>query len=319
MEREFGSRKAVVSLVAVDELRPCVESPRAAGENLDHVRALAESGAALPPILVHRQTKRVIDGMHRLRATKARGQDHIAVTYFDGSDHDAFVLAVRANIAHGLPLTVAERSGAAARIIASHPQWSDRRIAAVVGVAPGTVSSLRKRTESGSARAEARVGRDGRIRPINSSEGRLLARELLTERPEASLREIAKAAGIAPSTVLDVRERMRAGQDVLPDRLQNRARRPEPVEAAPPVVDWEPVLQNLRRDPSLRFSEVGRLLLRWLDSGPQRQGELARVIDNVPPHCAVAVAGLARAAASSWREFADRLDRRAATATRHSS
>jgi hypothetical protein len=55
------------------------DSPRLLGEDAEHVRMLADAGTDLPPILVHRRTPRVIDGMHRLRAAHLRGDTHIAV------------------------------------------------------------------------------------------------------------------------------------------------------------------------------------------------------------------------------------------------
>src|SRR3954471_3912118 len=84
--------------VAMDELHPS-ESLRMGGVNEEHVLALVESAADLPPILVHRATMRVIDGLHRIRAARLRGDDAIEVRYFDGSEDDAFVLGVRENIA----------------------------------------------------------------------------------------------------------------------------------------------------------------------------------------------------------------------------
>src|SRR5947199_10633529 len=50
------------------------DSPRVAGENPEHVQLLA-AARNLPPILVHRSTMRVIDGMHRLRAARLRGDE----------------------------------------------------------------------------------------------------------------------------------------------------------------------------------------------------------------------------------------------------
>ncbi|MGH3170772.1 MAG: ParB N-terminal domain-containing protein [Trebonia sp.] len=52
-------------------------SPRRSGENREHARLMAESGNPLPPILVHGPTMRVIDGAHRLRAAKLRGEREI--------------------------------------------------------------------------------------------------------------------------------------------------------------------------------------------------------------------------------------------------
>ncbi|MFD0433138.1 ParB N-terminal domain-containing protein, partial [Streptomyces chartreusis] len=94
----------------------------------------------MPPIIVHRDSMRVIDGLHRLRAAQLRGHSTIAVTFYDGTEADAFVLAVESNVRHGLPLSLPDRKRAAVRIIATHPQWSDRKIASVTGISPATVA-----------------------------------------------------------------------------------------------------------------------------------------------------------------------------------
>ena len=61
-----------VTTVPVSALR-AGQSPRQAGENLEHVRALADTTDELPPIIVRRADMRVVDGMHRLRAARLRG------------------------------------------------------------------------------------------------------------------------------------------------------------------------------------------------------------------------------------------------------
>src|SRR5438477_12197277 len=76
---------SVASLITAD-------SPRLAGENIEHAHTLAQSDAAFPPIIVHRSSMRIIDGMHRLRAAILQGRDEIDVKFFDGSEKDAFVL-----------------------------------------------------------------------------------------------------------------------------------------------------------------------------------------------------------------------------------
>ncbi|MFD1048366.1 ParB N-terminal domain-containing protein, partial [Kibdelosporangium lantanae] len=114
------------------------DSPRLEGEDGEHIRALVELDVQLPPITVHRTTMRVIDGMHRLRAAVLRRQDFIDAYLVDAEPDDVFVLAVEANIQHGLPLTFADRKAAAARIVRSHPHWSDRAIAAKTGLSPKT-------------------------------------------------------------------------------------------------------------------------------------------------------------------------------------
>jgi hypothetical protein len=296
------------------------DSPRLDGESIEHIRLLAASEARLPPILVHRETMRVIDGMHRMRAAMLRGQETIEVEFFDGSQADAFIDAVRANIEHGLPLTLADREAAAGRIVGSHPHCSDRWIAAVTGLAAGTVGSIRRQSPDGSE-VTARIGRDGRVRPLNSDGGRRIARDAITEHPEASLREIAKIAGISPATVRDVRERMRRGDDPVSTRRPgSRGRRADVVRplrersegGASRGSPRDPalLLQRLKKDPSLRLNESGRSLLRWLEPRASGPGEWQCVINAAPPHCKYLVAELARSCAESWLDLARQLEQR---------
>ncbi|MEU9924072.1 transcriptional regulator [Streptomyces griseoluteus] len=214
-------------------------SARVDGEDTEHIRNLAETSAELPPILVHRASMTVIDGVHRLRVAELRGQDRIAVRFFDGEQTDARLLAVAANIAHGRPLSAADREAAAMRIFASHPRWSDRAVAAVAGLSPKRVARLRK--ETALPQADRRIGRDGRVRPVDSSHRRERAGELLRTNPGASLRQIAAQVGLAPATVADVRDRILRGESPVPSRGRGRtapaggpARPVHAVEAAPP-------------------------------------------------------------------------------------
>ncbi|WP_369395244.1 hypothetical protein AB5J72_31090 [Streptomyces sp. CG1] len=105
---------------------------------------------------------RVVDGAHRLRAVLLRGEEYIEARFTEGTREDAFVLAVRLNSQQGLPLSQADRTAAAERIIVTHPQWSDRRIAGSTGVSPATVAALRRRSGASEAQLNTRAGRDGR-------------------------------------------------------------------------------------------------------------------------------------------------------------
>ena len=176
--------------VQVDSLLPA-DSPRSRGEDTGHVHLLAETDAELPPILVQQGTMRVIDGMHRLRAAILNGDRFIEVEFFDGSDEEAFIRAVEQNIAHGLPLALADRKAAAARILRWRPELSDRSVASTTGLSPKTVGALRTCAAEEIPHSHARQGRDGRLRPLDSSEGRLRAAEVIRRNPSASLREIA--------------------------------------------------------------------------------------------------------------------------------
>lgn len=291
--------------VPVGDLLPA-DSPRLSGENDSHARLLAESEAVLPPIVVHRSTMRVVDGMHRLQAAILRGQETIEVRFYDGDEKDAFAFGVQVNIAHGLPLSLADRTFAAARIIDSHPQWSDRVIATATGLAAKTIGAIRRRSSEHNTQSNIRLGRDGRTRPVSTAAARRLAGELIIDNPDASLREIARAAGVAPSTARDVRERLRDGRDPVP----SRQRQAEQTLRRENGWDRTAALQRLRQDPSLRFNEAGRALLRWLDSHPTGPPDWERAIENVPAHCAEIVARLARGNAKAWREFAEQLERR---------
>lgn len=296
------------------------DSPRLGGESGDHIQLLAASGVQLPAILVHRDTMRVIDGMHRLRAAQLCGRESIKVEFFEGSEEEAFIRAVQANIEHGLPLTLADREAAAARIIASNPDWSNRWIATITGLAAGTVAAVRHRADQTDSTVTSRRGRDGRIRPLNSAVGRRIASDALAKNPEASLREIGRLAGISPATVRDVRARMGRGEDPVPRRSNNPRERSEKDEDSPVAEstkhnrtagtkrDRRMLLQKLRRDPSLRFSEAGRLLLRWIDARAGGPGDWRDILEAVPPHAAYIVAELARKCSDEWLGLAVQLE-----------
>lgn len=281
------------------------DSPRVAGEDPDHVRALAEIDD-LPAIVVHRPTMRVVDGLHRLRAARLREERMIDVLFFDGTAEEAFLLTVRLNAAHGLPLTQADRNAAARRIIATHGAWSDRAIAAVVGLSAKTVGVLRRAVPSGGA--AARIGRDGRVRPLTTAEGRREAGKLLVSQPGASLREVARRANVSVGTVRDVRRRLRAGADPVPER-QRLAEHAE----TPPVGEPRPApdLGLLKRDPSMRFSEIGRGVLRVLEVGSLSPDQWQRYTDMVPAHAVGVLADAAHHCAQSWALFAQKLEERA--------
>ncbi|GII86996.1 hypothetical protein Ssi03_49860 [Sphaerisporangium siamense] len=314
------------------ELLAVGDGPRLTGVDVTHARRLMEVVEELPPIIVHRSTMRVIDGMHRLRAAQLVGRDTVEVRFFEGSEDSAFVRAVEENVRHGLPLSAAERRTAAARIMTSHPDWSDRRIAAVVGLSPKTVAEIRSASDSLRRAGEVRLGRDGRARPVDAASGRKLAGWLVAERPDASLREIAKIAGISPETVRDVRNRVERGEDPVPQSRRTRSggggrpRHDAGHARAQPgrVVGRIPnglashdeqvaLVHALRRDPSLRFSAGGRLLLRWLELSQVAVREWDDILRAVPSHRVQQVAKLAKSCAEDWARLADQVSSQAAS------
>ncbi|SDG08107.1 Chromosome segregation protein Spo0J, contains ParB-like nuclease domain [Lentzea fradiae] len=288
-------------LVDIHTLHPA-DSPRSGGCDDEFVRALASSGAPLPPIVVHRPTMKVVDGTHRVRAALLRGCRSVEAEYVDGPAEDVFALSVSLNLP---TLATADREAAARRLLRSHPQWSDRAIAAATGLAAKSVGVLRRAV---GGQAAVRIGRDGKIRPVNSAAGRRAAGRLLTERPGASLRDVARLAGVSPGTVRDVRRRLSAGLDPVPERMRaaERAVVPDPrTEVRVPGA----TLPVLRRDPSLRFTENGRATLRWLEAHAVTSGEWRPIVAGMPSHCRELVAEMARGCAEAWLEMADALER----------
>ncbi|MFD6225272.1 ParB N-terminal domain-containing protein [Streptomyces sp. NPDC060232] len=297
------------------------DSPRTVPVDEGHAQALASSGRTLPPLLVHRPTMRIIDGTHRLRAAVLRGCDTVAVAYFDGSAEDAFVLSVEENISHGLPLTQAERTAAALRILRSHPDWSDRGIAQRTGLAAKTVGALRRR-EATDHDPPGRIGRDGRVRPADPARGREAAARLLAGRPTASLRQIAREAGIAPSTVRDVRRRIGEGEDPVPAGQRRSGSSPSPPPPRPADrgrsrgQPLPALVTGLCKDPLLRLSEAGRLLLRMLDLQVSGLRQRERIVAAVPPYRAESAAAAAAQCARDWQELSEELGRRASAEAR---
>src|SRR5579862_5292892 len=187
--------------------------------NPDHVIALAAGHGTWPPILIDRACT-VIDGAHRLHAAVQRGFEDIACEVFEGSEEEAFVEFVRRNVHHGLSLTLQERRMAAVTIIGTHKQWSDRRIAELCALAPGTVAALRRAGAAGphdrptdqNEQCDRRIGRDGRSRPVSSHAITARVMEAIQREPNASLRTIARPIGVSPETVRRVKARMLAAR-----------------------------------------------------------------------------------------------------------
>jgi ParB-like chromosome segregation protein Spo0J len=296
-------------------------SPRLGGEDLEHVRMLAEASAALPPIMVHAPTMRVIDGVHRVRAARLNRLTEIRARMLHCDEQAAFILAVKANISHGLPLSKDDRTTAAIRIIVSHPDWSDRAVAAVTGLSDKTVSRIRVQSGSATLQPGVRIGRDGRIRPLDTTQKREQAAAMISEGPRTGLREIARATGLSLATVQDVRQRVNRGEDPVPSRYRlakdaDAATRPSPQPTMPrtrykeALVDQQVALEKLDHDPSLKFNEAGRQLLHWLHRYTLEVDGAKAISTSVPDHWTGVVSALARTCATAWIGLADILDER---------
>lgn len=334
-----------VSIVSLDSLAPGFFL-RQNGTDAAHVRLLADAAgvAELPPIIVQRGSMRVVDGLHRLAAAKLRGEEGISARLIDCTDESAFILAVKSNIQHGMPLSRADRIAGAERLLDWHPDWSDRALAAVTGLGTRTIVALRSQEQDNSRPGAKRLGRDGKWRPVAGGEGRRRAAEYIMARPDASLREVARETDVSLGTVHDVRMRMRSGMDPTAVGQSRSATArptpaPEPVRtgspadsalAAPPEIfapgvasarasnaiprkdamqeaAWQAVLAKLANDPTLRYTEAGRTFLRWMTLHAVSTGEWKTFMEAIPPRWLREISFVANNFSNEWREFAREL------------
>lgn len=211
-----------------------------------------------------------------------------------------------------MALSLAEREAAGSRIIVSYPHWSNRLIATKTRLSPGTVGAIRSRSTVQNVHLN-RVGLDGRTRPLSAVAGRVRASEVISERPSASLRTVATAAGISIGTARDVRERVRRGESPIPPGLSGGGRGASPAELVEESADLAELMAlwaNLTNDPSLRQSESGRALLRWLSFHAIVPD---RLVEAVPPYSAESVRRVALRCAHAWQTLADALAEKSRT------
>jgi ParB-like chromosome segregation protein Spo0J len=280
----------------------------------DHVERLASTGGDWPPLLVRRGDLVVVDGLHRLAAAVGLGLRTTSAVMFDGSSEEALVEAIRANIAHGLPLTLKERKKAALQLLSIRGEWSDRMVARICGVSGSTIGLLRASAESGRATAEIvrlnrRVGRDGRARPTDRAALRRQIADALGDDPGASLRAIAARTGASPATVRAVR--LGLGRPA--------------VEAAEPALVGDPGKEWPNKDwpnkdwvadSACSSAEAALEFALWFDRTRIDAQECWTHAPNVPLSRVYEVLDESRRRAKLWSEFAAALQTRPAGAGR---
>jgi ParB-like chromosome segregation protein Spo0J len=319
---------------------------RTTGVDAAHAQLLADAAATVqvPSILVQKNGARIIDGMHRIEAARLRGDWSIKARVVDCSDEEALILAIRSNTLHGLPLSKADRIAGAKRILAVHPDWSDRAVAGVSGLSAKVVASLRSSAAVPQIYLK-RLGQDGKRRPMVPGEGRLRAAEYIAAHPEASVRQVAREVDVSVGTVQKVRESLRsgaahqqadakaagdraagdraAGDKAAGDRVdgdraagdraagdradgdQSQVAHPAGRGACVHGQAWAVVAPKLHSDPALRYTEGGRAFLRWMGAHSMQADEWREFVDAIPAHWLDDVRRIAFGMAGEWRQFAE--------------
>jgi ParB-like chromosome segregation protein Spo0J len=304
---------------------------RGTGTDPAHVQMLAEvaSFSDLPPILVQKNSLRIVDGTHRFEAARQRGEQTIRARLINCTDNDAFILAVKANTLHGLPLSRADRVLGAKRILSWHPDWSDRAIGVATGLSAKTIAGIRRDSTDAGQQFSKRLGRDGKRRPVTALEGRKRAAEFIIARPDASLREIARETDVSLGTVQDVRARMRRGLDPLTAgrvspglaAVGGHDAGPEPASPSPlpsrlgprnarrvtQEPTWPEISRKLAGDPSLKYTEGGRAFMRWMIMHVSNTAKWTEFVDSIPAHWVDDIGSIADQASEDWRHFAEYL------------
>ena len=314
VEFEIGGEVATLPIVALE----FGEVARSGGLDESHVELLMESANSWPPIVVWGEDLLVIDGFHRVEAARRLGRRSITAIRFLGSPDEAFMESVRRNVNHGLPLTVGDRRRAARRVLTRNPEWSDRRIASLCGLSDKTVGRLRRAVGSIQA-IDRRVGRDGKVRPVQAGQVRDRVRQALEQNPCGSLRAIAAVAGASPETVRSVRSNMQAQRGHSPgDGAPASSRRTNPparsvltlLEPArdetsapdPEGLDW-------LTDPALSACGDGGDFARWFASNNVTE-DWHGYVWTIPLGRVYDVVDEARRRAVAWNLFASLLESR---------
>jgi hypothetical protein len=228
-------------------------------------------------------------------------------TSLDASDSVRLALLATADGHSPTSVDKQDRERAVRRMLRAHPEWADRRIGHLCGTSPKTVARIRSRLR-GTFGADAigwvdvRIGRDGRVRPLDAAAKRDKIAEVLAERPDASLRSIAKMVGVSPETVRTVRlslEQMRDDAQDLACLDLDRVPLPTARRA-----EWRP-------DRSFTSREDSAATARFLQRTDVTESELTAHVAAVPLSRIYEVADEARRRAAFWERLAHHVEARA--------
>jgi N6-adenosine-specific RNA methylase IME4 len=213
-------------------------------------------GTDFPAIIVYHDaasnTYWLADGFHRIEAATKVGLAEITAEVRSGTQRDAILHAVEANLEHGFPMTPADKKHAA-MILLTDPEWaswSSREIGRRCGLNDKTVERLRKASSADIPQIR-KAKRKGRIYNVDTTH-----------------------IGAAPAGTSDPRPNLTPGPEVVvePERpLDGRATQPDRprerfsvIVAAPP---WsEMSLKTVLALPLGNMTGPDGIVFLWVDN-----------------------------------------------------
>jgi hypothetical protein len=230
---------------------------------------------------------------------------------FTGSQAEAIAIAIQANVKHGKPLSREERRAAARILLHSFPERSDRWVGETCGLSHATVALIRRGLNI--SNDKVRTGRDGRRRPVDKLASQMAVARLLTDNPATTVRQIARAAGVAPSTVHRARARLQ-GLEVssapsapvrLPTRSVDKVDLPHPPLGSTPDL---PISEGVAFEPAA--SELAEPA-SWLARTSVNVEDVRTYLGALPLSRLYGVVDECRKRAQIWADIATALEGRA--------
>lgn len=162
-------KKLDIALIRLDKLvqmRALGEEEHVDGATVAEYLEAMESGSSFPPIVAFYDGEDywLADGFHRLEAYQRLGKQKVDVEVYNGTKREAQLYAMQANLKHGLRATRADKQKAVLVLLQDEEwsKWSQEEIARRAGVAPTTVTNIRKRYGI-EASAEKTYTKNGRV------------------------------------------------------------------------------------------------------------------------------------------------------------
>jgi hypothetical protein len=180
-------------------------------------------------------------------------------------------------------------------------------------VSPKLVARLRKVTSPCDPSIEKRLGRDGKLRPVQAGCIRERIADAIRERPGASLRAIAAELCVSPETVRSVKQKLGGGSaDDQANRTAGARADREDVVATLLLLSTPRMVAApaWRTDNALQSTPTGADFAKWFEQ-TFADGDTWEKAVTVPVSRVYEIADEARRRATWWKTFAEVVESRA--------